>query len=250
MTLYDASMPRKLTAEFMDAPDASRKELAEALRYLRWVNRWLGGRWGLVSSLERWSRHWKAGESVTLLDVATGSADLAVEARRWGLARGFDLRVTGIDIHPTTLALAREHVAGVGGEVAEGIELVECDAKKLVERFGVGSFDYVHAGLFLHHLPDIEVMTVLAIMDRVSRRGVVWNDLVRSPLSLGFVRLLTIGQDAMVKHDAVVSMQAGFTKGEAMDLARRAGLERVEYRTSLLSHRFALTAGKHSAMRH
>lgn len=244
MTLYDASMPRKLTPEFMDAPDASREELADALAYLRWVNRWLGGRWAMLSSLKRWSKGWKPGERVTLLDVATGSADLAVEARRWGLVRGFDIRVTGIDIHPTTLSLAREHVAGVGGEVAEGIELVECDAKKLVERFGTRSFDHAHAGLFLHHLAEIEVLTVLAIMDRVSRRGLVWNDLVRSPLSLGFVRLFTIGQDAMVRHDAVVSMQAGFTKAEAMDLAKRAGLERVAYRTSVLSHRFALTAGK------
>lgn len=237
-------MPRKLTAEFMDAPDASREELAEALRYLRWVNRWLGGRWALESSLARWSKDWKPSEQVTLLDVATGSADLAVEARRWGLARGFDIRVTGIDIHPTTLSLAREHVAGIGGEIASGIELVECDAKKLVERFGARSFDYVHAGLFLHHLPEIEVLTVLAIMDRVARRGTLWNDLVRSPLSLGFVRLFTLGQNAMVRHDAVVSMEAGFTKAEAVDLAKRAGWERATYRTSLWSHRFALTAGK------
>jgi SAM-dependent methyltransferase len=210
---YHPRMPRLITPEHMDAPDASREELALALGYLRWVNRRLGGESALLGHLRRWSRDWpRAGEGVvTLLDLATGSADLPIAARRWALASGFDLRITGVDLHPTTLELAREHVAGVGGDIAAGITLVQADARRLTDAFKPGGFDYVHAGLFLHHLPELEVLTVLRIMDRLASRSLIWNDLVRTPLAGGAIRVLTLGQPPMVRHDAIVSVQAGFT---------------------------------------
>jgi ubiquinone/menaquinone biosynthesis C-methylase UbiE len=79
---------------------------------------------------------------VTLLDVATGSADLPLAATRWARRAGFQLRVTGVDKHHATLALAREHVK-------DEVELRPADALELDTYFMPGSFDYVHAGLFL-----------------------------------------------------------------------------------------------------
>lgn len=223
-------IPRRLTPELMDDPGVARDELARSLAYIRGVNRWLGGSRALLRHLARWSAGWKPGEIITLLDIATGSADIPIAVRRWALRRGFDVRITGIDLHETTLAIARERVDAASradARIGAGITLVRADARRLVEEFGAASFDYAHASLFLHHLPDIEVMTVLRIMDRVSRRGVVWNDLVRSRLHRALAAMLTVGASSIVKHDARVSVEAGFTKREALDMTRRLGMNYI-----------------------
>lgn len=230
-------MQRRLTPELMDAPDVPRDELSLALRYLRWVNRRLGGTNALVRQLDRWSRRWPKDRPITLLDVATGSADIPLAAVRWARGRGFDLRVTAVDNHESTLELAREHVKGEAN-----ITLEHVDALRLRERFAPGSFDYVHAALFLHHLSDIRALTVLASMGTLARAGVVWSDLVRSRLHRAAVTVACVGQPEIVKHDARVSFEAGFTRAEALDMARRCELMSPRYHHFPLWYRFTLTS--------
>jgi len=236
----------------MDDPSVDRGELARSLAYLRWVNRRMGGARALLAHLERWSRRWpRAGEGVvTLLDIATGSADIPVLIRRWALARGYDLRITAVDIHERTLDEARRFVAQASLDdprIAQGIDLRSADAHRLIDDFGPGAFDYSHAALFLHHLPDIEVLTVLRIMDRLARRGLVWSDLHRSPLHLAIMRLMVARKPPIIRHDAVVSVQAGFTKRDVHDIARRVGIASwTRYRRPPLWYRFTL-AGERGA---
>lgn len=226
----------------MDDPDASREALVVSLRHLERLNRWGGGESALLDHLRVWSRRWSKGRAITLLDVGTGGADLPVAARAWAASRGWDLRVTGIDVHETTLALARERVSGV-----EGVTLERCDAREIKKRFGAGSFDYVHAGLLLHHLPEIGVLAVLAGMDQVARAGIIWSDLNRSWLAAAGARILTIGAPAHVRHDAAVSVRAGFTKSEVLDIAGRLGLSHCRYRLSVLAQRFTLAGERPGA---
>jgi hypothetical protein len=202
------------------------------------VNRRLGGTRAVLSQFARWSAGWSAQGEVRILDVGTGSADIPLAIVEWARARGLRVRVTGIDANPATLELARQHVAD-----RPEIELYCADALGLVERFGPAAFDYAHAGMFLHHLDDVQVLTALRIMDRLTTRGLIWNDLVRGPVEAIGVRLLALGQPAMVRHDAVVSVAAGFTRREALDLARRVGLVNVRYRRHLFG-RFTLVSSK------
>ncbi len=239
---YHAPVQRVLTHELMDDPAVDREALKGALGYIRAVNRLLGGQSALLMHLQRWSKAWSPGQTVTLLDIATGSADLPVAALKWASAAGFNLRITAVDVHDTTLALAQEHVGreGFSGQ----IDLAKLDARKLTDRYPPGSFDYVHAGLFLHHLPEIEILTVLSIMERLSKRALIWNDLVRSRPGYAFITLATLGQPEIIRHDARVSVLAGFTRREAMDLARRADVSNPRYRWNLFTHRFTLTGEK------
>lgn len=223
----------------MDDPAVNPAELDKALRYIRGVNKRLGGVDALIGRLETWSDRWPTDRPITLLDIATGSADLPIEAVTWARRKGFDLRVTGVDVHATTLELAQDHVEA-HPDLKDAITLVRADAMDLDERFPPESFDYVHAGLFLHHLKEIQVMTVLRIMDRLASRGIIWNDLVRSAAARAVIHVLTIGRDEMIKHDARVSVEAGFTKREVLDIARRVDLGYCTYDWSLLTHRFTL----------
>lgn len=238
--------PRVLAGEWMDAPDAPRDELDRSLGFIRAVNRVLGGRRALVGQLAAWSRAWPRDRSVTLLDVGTGSADLPVEAVRWAKRAGRELRVTGVDVHETTASLARAFV-DKQEDVRGSVEVLQADALQLVERFGPASFDYVHAGMFLHHLGSVQVLTMLRVMDRIARRGIIVNDLARTRLGVIGAKIITLGQGPMVRHDAVASVRAGFTKAEVLDMARRVDVGYCTYRFMPMGQRFVLAGEKPGA---
>ena len=230
----------------MDDPAVDRSQLDRALGFIRGVNKRLGGIKALIEHLDRWSADWPQNTPISLLDIGTGSADLPLEARRWALGRGFDLQITALDLHATTLELAGDHI-NQEPELAEGIDLVLGDALKLTDTFGPGSFDYVHAGMFLHHLKEVQILTVLRMMDRIARRGIIWNDLIRSRRGAVVINLMTLGREQIIRHDARVSVDAGFTKSEVLNFAKRVDLGYCDYRWSLLANRFTLAGQRHKA---
>ena len=109
--------------------------------------------------------------------------------------------------------------------------------------FPPNSFDYCITSLFLHHLKDIEVLTVLRMMDRLATRGIVWNDLTRNRRAYWMTSFATIFADPIVKHDARVSILAGFTGREVLDMRDRLSLDYTQYRRHFY-HRFTLAGEK------
>ncbi len=239
-------MQRVLTSEFIDDPDVREPDLHHSLAFIRAINRRLGGTEALVGRLRRWSARWPKGRPIRLIDIGTGSADIPAAAAEWAAGAGHDLRITAVDVHPKTLAAAREHL-GERPEASRRIELVQADALRLMDRYEPGSFDYAHAGMFLHHLPEIEVLTVLRIMDRLTTAGVVWNDLLRKRAVYAVTHLITAPQPEMLRHDARASVRASFSKREARDIARRVGLDYCTVRTNVLHGRFVVAGEKPGA---
>ncbi len=80
------------------------------------------------------------------LDVATGTADLAIEAAR----RHPEIRVTGIDFVSEMLAPGRNKIALRG--LAGRIRLLQADALRLP--FSDGSFDAVGIAFGIRNIPD------------------------------------------------------------------------------------------------
>ena len=77
-------------------------------------------------------------EGERLLDAFTGSGTIAIEA-----AQAFGLEVWGLDKNPKAVAGARENAAAAG--VAGRVRFLFGDARRLLEHFAPGSFDYVVA---------------------------------------------------------------------------------------------------------
>lgn len=100
-----------------------------------------------------------AGSPADVLDVATGTGDLAFELARKAPAS----RITGLDFSAGMLALAREKNAARGGHV----EFVEGDAQRLP--FPAESFDLVTIAYGLRNLE--EPARGLAEFARVLRPG-------------------------------------------------------------------------------
>src|SRR4051794_11707683 len=92
---------RQRQAEWMDEPDADPKLVAKSLRYIRRINWLFRYAHATVSHLDAFSRSWKPGQRITMIDLATGSADIPRSILRWADRRGIDLRIVGLDRHPT-----------------------------------------------------------------------------------------------------------------------------------------------------
>jgi len=230
-------MARPATPERMDDPGVGRDELEESFRFIRRINRFLGGTAALRGFLAGESKDWSPSRPVRLLDLGTGAADIPLAIADWARGIGFRIEIVGLDDHPGCLAVAREATAG-----RDDITIEAGDARGALDRFGAGRFDYVHAGMFLHHLGDDDVVRVLATMGRIATRAIVWNDLWRSPVSRLGVRMLTCLSSPIVRFDARLSVEKGFTRPDAIDLARRAGLRDIRVDVRPLAGRFRLVA--------
>ncbi len=102
------------------------------------------------------------GEAGTgaILDLATGTADLAIAmARRWPGAR-----VTGLDPSVGMLAVGQKKLAAT-----PNVRLLEGDARALP--FAAASFDAVTMAFGIRNVPAAERVLALAEMARVTRPG-------------------------------------------------------------------------------
>jgi hypothetical protein len=227
---------RQRCDEWMDAPDVDPQLIDRSLRFIRRINAALGYTRATLSHLRRFSAGWTKGQNISVLDVATGSADVPAAVARWGRRSGFDLQLIALDRHALTAGLARRQVAG-----EPSIRIVRGDATALP--FADGSFDYSMTSMFLHHLDDGAVVQVLREMNRVSRRGIIVADLLRHRRAYAWISLLTCLSNPMVKHDARVSVAQAFRKSEVLRLRDAAGLGYVRYFRHF-GHRFVLAGAR------
>jgi len=213
-----APLPRSHDAELLDGPIADLAALADNLRDLRELDRFLGGTALTWRALLPMLRALPRGARVTLLDVAAGGADgprlLAARARR----HGYDLRPIASDRLLPALRLAR----------AGGIRfpLVQHDALAIPLRDA--AVDFVTCSLALHHFDPPAAAALLRELARGARRGAIVNDLVRGRLPYWGARLLALGPwHAMARHDGPLSVLRAYTLREARALVAEAGLARA-----------------------
>ncbi len=196
--------------EYMDAPNVSRQDLLRELDYIRWVNRALGGTQVVVHHLKDWaSAGLLPAGPMTILDVATGSADIPEAILNWAKTVGRRIQIMGVDLHPITLAIAREWTHGT-----ENLSLVRADALRLP--LADNSVDIATCSMFLHHLNDDDALAVVREMLRVSRCGLIVNDLMRTRWARAAIYLLTLFSDPQSRHDARLSVAKGWTVRETL----------------------------------
>jgi ubiquinone/menaquinone biosynthesis C-methylase UbiE len=234
--LFGSFKQRQRHAELMDAETVDPDQLRRSLRFLRRVNRLFGYTRASIRHLQRFSRTWEPGRIIKILDVATGSGDIPQAVANWARRRGFEVRIVALDRHSATLheAKARNH--------ERSIQLIQADALQLP--FDTGAFDYAMTSTFLHHLSDDQAVVALREMARVSRRGIIAADLLRSRRAYLWVRLFTSLANPVVRHDGPVSIKHAFSRGEILRMRDQAGLEFAHFYPHF-GHRFVLAGERH-----
>jgi len=232
-------MPRRsLQREIMDDETPPQEVVDKVYRFLAGINRWLGGTRATLQRFEEFSRAWKPGQRIEVLDVACGGADIARALIRWGRSRGFDLRVTALDISLPALDCAARASAGV-----DGPRFLCADVHRPASRGR--AFDYVTCALFFHHLGDEEVVRTLRSFEQLARRGIVVNDAIRRWRHYAWTWIFTRPFHPILRHDGLLSIKRSFRPEELAELARRAGLGWLSVRCHF-GHRMTL-AGERPA---
>jgi ubiquinone/menaquinone biosynthesis C-methylase UbiE len=201
----------------MDEPGIEPGALAAGLDDVAGVNRWLGGTRAVLAGVRALLR---GRATARILDVGCGAADVPIALARWARRRRMRLEIVAADLHGRTVAVARQR-SGAWPEISV------CRANALRLPFADGTFDCALLSLTLHHLDDVEQAPALRELARVSRVGVLVNELERSwPNYLG-ARLLAATiwrRHAVTRHDGPLSVLRAFTPAELRSLADRAGL--------------------------
>ena len=203
--------------EVMDRADVPPDALRAALQDVAAVNRWLGGRRALLRHLD-WAL--PAGAH-RVLDVGTGAADLPMAVVDWARRRGRSVRITAVDRHTGTVAVAASRTAG-----SPEIRTVQGDGLRLP--FRDGAFDLALLSMTLHHMDGAALVCALTELARVARGGrVLVGELERClPGYLGarFLAATVWRAHPVTRHDGPLSVRRAFTPAELLGLGRRAGL--------------------------
>lgn len=212
--------PRSHLPELLDEPGHDPAELAANFRDIRRVNHLLGGTAVILRHLPCLlaatpGRH----QSVTLLDLATGCADIPLAVARWAGRANQPLTIIASDASPAVLALARPAVAGWSN-----ITLAEYDARAVP--LPDHSVDIVLCSLSLHHFAPNDAVRVLREMHRLSRTGFILNDLRRGwpGYAAAWLAAHATTRNRLTRHDAPLSVRRAFTPAELAALLRQAGV--------------------------
>jgi len=169
------------------------------------------------------------GPGSHVLDVATGTGDLAVElASRVGP----DGTVTGSDFSEQMLARARAKAPQLTFEWGNALELP----------YATGTYDAATVGFGARNFADLD--QGLREMARVARLGVVVNDLDRTWLGWAGAWLLAhlLTADRYTRHDAPLSVRRAYRPEEMTGLLRAAGLVPVRTVRGAFGQRYAIAA--------
>ena len=217
--LFFPSVPRAHDAvEMLDRP-APFADLNENLDDIANFNAFFGGCSVTLRHAKRLLRAVPADRVAIVVDVGTGGGDIPRALVRWARRTGRSIRVLAIDRCGDVLAAAASRMAGY-----PEITLIQSDALALPLR--PDSVDVAISTHLLHHLAPAEAAASLAEMDRVSRRGLVANDLFRSRVAHAVVWATTrlLAKSPMSRHDGPLSVLRAYTPKEVESLARRANL--------------------------
>ena len=182
--------------------------MERSLRDLRRFNRFYGGSGVYRRLLRRMVKH----DPLSILDVATGTADLLEKLP------GTPLRV-GVDFKIDHLLYMRDGSA---------VRRVVGDALRLP--FRNNAFEIVTSSHFFHHLTPDQNEEMLQESMRVARRGVIINDTRRHYIPwlvvkiIGWLRMT----GKITRNDAPASVLRGYTPEEVGEIAFRLSAKRVD----------------------
>jgi ubiquinone/menaquinone biosynthesis C-methylase UbiE len=166
-----------------------------------------------------------------VLDVGTGTADIPIRM----LERNRDLRILGVDLANEMIRVGMRKVATAG--FSDQCRLQRLDAKALP--FKAERFDMVLSNSTAHHIPD-PIVHFKEVARVVKKTGAILiRDLIRPSTmddAWAIVKRAAAGEHIRQQQLFFDSLCAALTIAEVEDLARRAGMSRVNVTQSSDRH--------------
>jgi hypothetical protein len=228
---------RRIEPEWLDELSADDPRAIRSRRDLRRVNLWMLQ----ASIVERMLSRLQGDDSPrSLIELGGGDGTFMLRLARRLSKRWPHVSVTLVDRQNIVSDATKLAFAGLGWE----LEVVTADVFDFLERNPSERVEVVTANLFLHHFSATQLA---ALFSRIAERTslFVGCEPRRSALALGGSRMLwAIGCNDVSRHDAVVSVRAGFSGMELSALwPPDLGWQLVERPAGPFSHVFAAHRG-------
>jgi len=203
---------RHREAEVMDDPALDADRHRHALRGLSRVARVSGTVRSLWSIIRP-----RATKPIRILDIACGGGDVVIGLAKRAVSQRLPIEVLGCDISPVALDFAREQAKGTAAT------FFPLDIFR--EPIPTG-FDVVTCSLFLHHLDDETIVTLLRSIRESGVSLFLASDLRRGRFAYSLTWAVTriLSRSEVVHLDGPLSVKAAFTIPEMRELAGKAGM--------------------------
>jgi 2-polyprenyl-3-methyl-5-hydroxy-6-metoxy-1,4-benzoquinol methylase len=207
--------------EMMDRPQPVSPELERDLERIRQLNRWFGSYRLITHFVRRWI---KPGDSMRIVDLATGSGDIPRLIVHYARRIGAKVEIDALDRQSATLEIARKLSAAYPEISYQGTNVLDWRPAE--------AYDIILCTLALHHFSDEEAVRVLRRCRESSRNFVLVSDLRRGFLATIGVYLLTalIFREPMTRYDARLSAARAFSFAEINKLAERASWKKFGHK--------------------
>jgi ubiquinone/menaquinone biosynthesis C-methylase UbiE len=183
------------------------ERINEALNELGIINKFLGGRSTTIYALKYFV--FPKLNKLEILDIGSGASDNLIAAKR----SYPNLQIISVDKNHGVLCYSKNSFVKINSDAFHlPIKNETCDL--------------VHVALFLHHFKEYQIQILLKEFLRVSKSGLIINDLHRSFFALFGIKILTIlfSKSVLVKNDAPLSVKKGFIKSEIINILNNEGI--------------------------
>lgn len=218
MSLFVDTTSRSNDTELMDDFSMKGELLRDTLDKLGSINKWLGGNRVTLNGLRQLLEHQPKDKVYTIVDIGCGHGDILRLIGDYGRKHDFSFQLIGIDANQDAIDYAVELSAAYD----------ELSFKKLdvfSEEFQAMEYDVVLSTLFLHHLDETEIRSLLQLMSTKAKLGVVVNDLHRHRLAYGLFKLLgTVISNHMIVQDGLTSVLRAFKRKEIEQISDQLNL--------------------------
>ena len=225
-------MPRCVEPEWLDELPPEDSRAIRSRRDMQRVNRWMQ-QVGIMQRALTGSRGQLAPR--VLLELGAGDGTFMLQLARRFAPHWKNVKVVLLDRQNIVSSETREGFKALGWEV----ETITADVFDFLEQAKHQPVDIITANLFLHHFQNKTLTQLLRQAARIADLFVACEPR-RSALALTGSRLLwAIGCNGVSRHDAVVSVHAGFTGQElSMLWPKQANWQLREHAAGLFTHFF------------
>lgn len=210
---------RSKEKEILDDFELQGNDLSQNLRELQRINTYLGGYSIAKEGINEVILKKGLNSSIRVADIGCGGGDTLRELAKWGMAKSFDLHLTGIDANENAIAFSRQ----------QSEQFPEIDFRQiniLSKEFHDLDYDIVTFNLFAHHFEEEEIIAFLQVC-KEKGAAVVINDLQRSVIAYGLFRLTStaLNFSQISRHDGLLSIRKAFTHEDWKKLLEAAGFK-------------------------
>ena len=210
-----SSKYRSEQEEIMDDFNLQGEELDLLLNDLRNVNTWLGGTSITIDGIKTLIAGRPKNKTITILDIGCGDGAMLRECLRFGEKEGYLFELIGLDANKNIIEEAKNRSV-------EGEGILYIHANVFSDAIDEIDFDICLCTLFLHHLSDPEIISVMNKLSAKAKAGLVINDLHRNRLAVVLFKIFgrLFLRTNIARHDGLVSIARGFKQKELEGFSR------------------------------